>query len=249
MIESPLAMIVPSRSRPHNIAPLIDAWLDTDGFAAADLVVAIDVDDPTFDDYQRELVAAAQRVGGRGRLVSHTFPKHQQLVPKLNSVATLYATYMSGHHLLGFAGDDHLPRTSGWSRRFVDAFFVDETLGIAYPDDGYQGEKLASSWVMSSDIVRELGRMVPAGVEHLYCDNSIMDVGREAECLRYMPEIVIEHVNPYAGKGELDEQYARVNSSEQYRRDRPAYKRWKRDGGLASDAEQVRALIKGRVPK
>lgn len=247
MIESPLVMLVPSRSRPQNIAPLVDAWLETGGFAAADLLVAIDVDDPAFDEYEHELRAAVERIGGRGRLVMHTFPRHKQLVPKLNSVATLYATYLPGHRLLGFAGDDHLPRTSGWAESFVELFDHDSAVGIAYPDDGYQGEKLASSWVMSADIVRELGRMVPAPVEHLYCDNSIMDVGRDAGCLRYVPEIVVEHINPYAGKTAFDAQYERVNGSEQYRRDRPAYKRWKRDGGLASDAEQARALIKGRV--
>lgn len=249
MTMSPLLMIVPSRSRPQNIAPLVDAWLATGGFEAADLLVAIDRDDPTFEAYEQALIDAAIQVAAAGHtgLIAHTMPRHEQLVPKLNSVATLHAQYVPAHVLLGFGGDDHLPRTRGWSRSFVELFETDPKLGIAYPDDGYQGEKLASSWVMSADIVRELGRMVPADVEHLYCDNAVMDLGALAGCLCYVPGIEIEHVNPYAGKGELDEQYKRVNSHDQYRRDRPAYKRWKRDGGLALDADRVRALIDGRV--
>jgi hypothetical protein len=246
MTEKPMLMIVPSRSRPQNVEPLVTAWLDTGGFLGADLMLVVDIDDPAFDAYCAAVEREIARLGhfGPATLILRCIPRHQQLVPKLNAAALDSA---DGYRLLGFAGDDHLPRTSGWAESFVELFDHDSAVGIAYPDDGYQGEKLASSWVMSADIVRELGRMVPAPVEHLYCDNSIMDVGRDAGCLHYVPEIVVEHINPYAGKTAFDAQYERVNGSEQYRRDRPAYKRWKRDGGLASDAEQVRALIKGRV--
>lgn len=245
-MTKPLLMIVPTRSRPQNVEPLVTAWLDTGGFLAADLMLVVDMDDPAFDAYCAAVEQQIARLGrfGEATLILHCVPRHEQLVPKLNAAALDAA---DSYELLGFAGDDHLPRTSGWAERFVELFDQHGRLAVAYPDDGYQHEKLASSWVMAADVVRALGRMVPAPVEHLYCDNSIMDVAREVDALAYVYDVVIEHVNPYAGKGELDEQYKRVNGSEQYRRDRPAYKRWKRDGGLANDAAQVRAVIDGRV--
>lgn len=242
---SRLLMIVPTRSRPQNVDPLIAAWLDTGGFLAADLMLVVDMDDPTFDAY----CLAAERANKLlarfgGTFILHCAPRHEQLVPKLNAAALDAA---GDYELLGFAGDDHLPRTSGWAQRFVELFGRNRSAGVAYPDDGYQHEKLASSWVMLADVVHALGRMVPAPVEHLYCDNSIMDVGREAGCLVYLPDVLIEHEHPVAGKRETDEQYERVNGREQYRRDRPAYKRWKRDGGLVTDAGIVRGVIDGRV--
>lgn len=250
MIDKPLLMIVPTRSRPQNVEPVVTAWLDTGGFTAGYLLFATDVDDPAFDDYCATLQQQSARVAHFGGEIGlHTQPRHTPLVPKLNSVAMLHAQYFPHQRLIGFAGDDHLPRSAGWAELFVELFDHDERVAVAYGDDGYQGEKLASSWVMAADVVRGLGRMVPAPVDHLFCDNSVMDVAAAADALRYVPDIVIEHVHPVAGKTETDEQYERVNGREQYRRDRPAYKRWKRDGGLAADADIVRGVIEGRIAK
>lgn len=241
----PLVIIVPTRSRPQNVGRVVDAWLDTGGFLDADLLFAIDHDDPANGDYLDALQLAARKLAHFDASIGcHSSPRHRPLVPKLNDVAKLHADFYPEQQLIGFAGDDHLPRTPGWAAMFVEHFRASGP-GIAYGDDGYQGENLASSWVMSAEIVRALGRMVPAPVEHLYCDNAVMDLGREAGCLTYLPQVVIEHVHPVAGKTATDEQYERVNGREQYRRDRPAYKRWKRDGGLAEDAARVRALITG----
>lgn len=245
---NPLLIIVPTRSRPQNVGKVVDAWLETSAFRTADLLFAIDFDDPAHDGYLDALQMAARAAGSIGATIGcHSSPSHRPLVAKLNTVAQLHAELEPGRLAIGFAGDDHLPRTPGWAQIFDDHLRRAGT-GIAYCDDGYQGENLASSWVMTADIVRALGgRMVPAPVDHLYCDNAVMDLGREAGCLSYLPGVLIEHVHPVAGKTPTDEQYERVNGREQYRRDRPAYKRWKRDGGLADDAARVRALIKGKT--
>ena len=96
---------------------------------------------------------------------------------------------------------------------------------------------------MTGDIVRELRRMVPAPVEHLYCDDAIRELGKAAECYRWRADLLIDHLNPYAGqRAPMDEQYRRVNSAEQYKADRPGYRRWKRYGGLIDDAAAVRRI-------
>jgi hypothetical protein len=244
---NPLLIIVPTRSRPQNVGKVVDAWLETAAFGAADLLFAIDFDDPAHDEYLDALQHAARAADSIGATIGcHSSPVHRPLVTKLNAVALLHAELEPSRLAIGFAGDDHLPRTAGWAQIFDDHLRRAGT-GIVYGDDGYQGENLASSWVMTADIVRALGRMVPAPVDHLYCDNAIMDLGRAAQCLAYLPGVVIEHVHPVAGKTETDEQYERVNGREQYRRDRPAYRRWKRDGGLIDDVARVRALIKGKT--
>ncbi|WP_037684635.1 hypothetical protein, partial [Streptomyces griseus] len=106
-------------------------------------------------------------------------------------------------------------RTVGWAGRYVDELRQLGT-GIVYGDDGYQGERLPTQWAMTADVVGALGRMVPAPVEHLYCDNSVLDLGRAAGCIRYLPDVLVEHMHPVAGKAADDDQYRRVNSSAQY---------------------------------
>jgi len=57
--------------------------------------------------------------------------------------------------------------------------------------------------------------------------------------LRYIPEVVLEHLHPVAGKAEWDDQYREVNAPEVYSADRIAL-----DNYLASDAykELLKAL-------
>ena len=133
-----------------------------------------------------------------------------------------------------------LPRSPGWAARHLAALRELGT-GIVYCDDGYQHQALPTQWAMTVDIVRELKAMVPAEVEHLYCDNAVMDLGVAAGCLTYLPDVLIEHMNPYARKGTLDAQYQRVNSRAQYARDRPAYAAWRAEH-LPGQAAAVRRL-------
>lgn len=245
----PLLMIVPTRSRPHAIEPVVTAWLDTGGFLAADLLFAVDRDDPAYEDYFIAIEQQADRaVHFDGSILVHTLPQHQSLVPKLDSVAAFHAEYMPKVEALGFAGDDHLPRTKGWSQRYVAELRRLGT-GIIYPDDGYQHDRLSTTWAMTVDIVRALDRMVPAPVEHLYCDNAVMDLGNEVNCLTYLPDVLFEHMHPAANKARLDAQYQRVNSREQYRKDFPAYRAWRRGDGMARDVGLVRDLIRNRGEK
>lgn len=222
-------VIVPSRGRPESVARVVEAWHATGAFGSADLLFAIDGDDPYSGAY------LASVPSGTAGLVA--LPQWKPMVRKLNEVAV---ERVNEYFALGFAGDDHLPRTPGWAGRYVDALYELGT-GIVYGDDLIQREQLPTQWAMTADIVRALGRMVPADVEHLYCDNAVADLGRCAGCLRYLPDVVVEHVHPIAGKAPMDLGYVRVNRPEQYRRDGAAYQRWVAEQ-LETDAATVRAL-------
>ena len=110
---------------------------------------------------------------------------------------------------------DHLPRTRGWAGAYLSQLDSLGT-GIVFCDDGFQHDKLPTQWAMTADIVRALDAMVPSRVEHLYCDNVVKELGWAARCLAYLPEHLIEHMHPVAGKGTVDEQYQRVNANQQY---------------------------------
>ena len=120
-----------------------------------------------------------------------------------------------------FLGDDHRPRTKNWDLHFINA--LDELgTGLVYGDDLLQGENLATAVAMSGDIVRALNGMVPQGMIHLYLDNFWMTLGKDLNALRYLPEVIIEHLHPIAGKAEWDDQYREVNAQEVFSADKQA---------------------------
>jgi predicted O-methyltransferase YrrM len=234
-----LAVIVPTRGRPENVRRLIGAWDFTNAWDSADLVLVADSDDPEIQGY-RDVVAETEHPDTGEPLVRLIeMAVWMPMVHKLNMVAKDEAE--SGRYFaLGFAGDDHVPQTIGWAARYLTVLH-EMGSGMVYGDDGYQGIKLSTEWAVTADVVRRLGRMVPAPVEHMYCDNSIMDLFNEAHALRHLAEVRIEHLHPIVGKAQTDSQYQRVNHRDQFRRDRLAYERWRRDR-LADDVAAVRAL-------
>lgn len=236
--DAELLIVVPTRSRPEAVQRVMRAWTETRAYEdGAELLFVYDIDDPCRDKYEDAFV----RYGAH----CMSMPKWQPLVPKLNRVAVHRAVHFK-HFAIGFAGDDHLPRTPGWVGRYLGALYSAGT-GIVFCDDGYQGENIPTQCAMTADIVRALGRMVPAPVDHLYCDNAVRDLGKGADCLTYLPDVLIEHMHPVAGKAPTDNQYERVNGREQFRNDRAAYRQWAR-GALAANVQTVRALIEQGVP-
>lgn len=231
-----LLMIVPSRGRPQNVAALLDAWRET-ATGAADLLVALDLDDPTVPDYK--LVSAAfQWPADRGRFHCRV-GERLRLGGTLNTVALEQA----GHYrMVGFLGDDHRPRTVGWDRRMVDA--LDELgTGMVYGDDLFQRQNLPTQIAMTSDIVRSLGYMVPGGLVHLYVDNAWAELGNTIGRLRYLPDVVIEHLHPSAGKAEMDASYEETNSQAQFDADRHRFEDWKRFS-MDADVARLQELIR-----
>lgn len=228
-----LIVVVPTRGRPDNLRRVVAAWDETQAWDVAELLVARDADDPQAEGY-----AAVVR---ERRLMELVLPVWLPMVHKLDQVAVAAANDVDhAPFALGFAGDDHLPRTVGWAKTYVDTLRELGT-GIVFGDDGYQRQKCPTQWAMTADIVTALGRMVPAPVEHMYSDVSILDVGKAAGCIRYLPDVFIEHMHPIVKKAASDEQYQRVNSREQFRRDFDLYKRWKRTE-LHEQVAKVRAL-------
>lgn len=256
--EGRLLVIVPTRSRPESVARIVQAWDDTEAWARADLLLVVDADDPRYTEYVTayDAVRATRLRPGSGQQAQKFWmrvaPEWAPLVPKLNMAARSYAANAwNGHVAYAFMGDDHMPRVMPFGRRWTDAYLdtlAEMGTGIVYGDDAFQGEALPTQWAMTKDIVKALGGMVPAPVEHLYCDNSVYALGREAGCLRYLPEVLIEHMHPAARKVATDEQYKRVNSRDQYARDHQAYITWlARPDGRDADVAKVKQLMAAQL--
>jgi len=216
---SDLAVIVPSRGRPQNIADLVEAW-DATTTGLAKLFVAVDDDDPRLDDYM-DLAATWD-------LDQHVLTIRKSpgsMVAALNQVAVRVAPR---RFALGFMGDDHRPRTIGWDQHVVLAL-TELGTGIVSGSDGYRTDQLPTWCAMTSNIVRTLGYMAPPNLVHMYVDNAWQTLGTALGKYRFLPDVLVEHLHPLAGKSAMDAGYARVNSAGVYARDEAAYVAWVRD--------------------
>jgi len=223
-MTAPLLVIVPTRTRPHNVAELIASFEATR--TVADLLVWVD-DDPDPDAYD-ELVATrpewCQIVRSSTR---------RRLCGTLNHIAPIYA---DGYGVLGFLGDDHRPRTPGWDVQVLAAM---QSHGVVYGNDLIQGERIPTAVFMDAEIVRRTGRFVHPDVVHLYCDNAWRTLGEALGTLRYLPDVVIEHMHPVVGKAPADASYMESNAPERYSADEAAFRAWLA-GGLARDVAMIR---------
>lgn len=216
--------IVPTRGRPHNAYELLRSWEDTG--TEADLLLAVDDDDLELEGYE-EVFRSAVAAGMTGvRLIPGP---RMRLGPTLNHYVEPPRTTVQDYKVIGFMGDDHRPRTPGWDKRIEEAMSAMGGTGLVYGNDLLQKEALPTAVAISSDIIASLGYMVPPGAIHLYLDNFWLYLGQELGRLTYLPDVVIEHMHPVAGKAQMDERYAEVNAGEVYEADREVFTAWKRD--------------------
>ncbi|MET7975739.1 hypothetical protein ABZW44_22390 [Streptomyces mirabilis] len=228
-----LLVIIPTRGRPGAVPEIVQAWDETG--ATADLLFAVDTDDPELAAYKKH--AAALKADGRVRF---TFGKRRRLVGTLNQQAVKAAKQ---YRFLAFLGDDHRPRPADkpWDARIREC--LSGGPGIVYGNDLLQGEAMATAVAMTSDIVQTLGCMAPAAMEHLCVDLVWLDWGKGMQRITYLDDMVIEHLHPANGKAETDAGYEEANSSEQVAKDSAAYYDYRDNGGLAADLEKLRALV------
>lgn len=225
-----LAVIVPTRGRPENAARLETAFRDTDTLNAVPVFVA-DREDPKLPGYQQALDEGRIR-----RLLVHDGPGGTGLCYPLNFAARRYA---SVYEAIGFMGDDHLPRTVGWEDKILDALDSLEPR-VVYGNDLLQGPNLPTAVFMQSRMIRAMGVMAPQVMRHLYLDNFWKELGERLNGLVYLPDVVIEHLHPAAGKAPMDDGYQRVNAPAADRSDREAWLAYRDSGLFEALLRQVR---------
>lgn len=167
--------------------------------------------------------------------------QRQRFVAWTNDAARLFA---NDFRFLGFMGDDNVPRTDGWDATVVDTL-EDLGTGLCYGDDLLQGEVLPTVPFLTSDIVRTLGYSTPPTLVHLYADNFWLELGRALDRIRYLPDVVIEHLHWSNGKASSDESYE--ESHARMEPDRLAFERYMREG-FEADVAKLRDYLDAPDP-
>lgn len=223
-----LLAVVPTRGRPQKARELIAAFRSTG--AEAHIVFGVDEDDEALPDYAEIGLAEDVwfKVGPRKSLSAWT-----------NELAIEYA---GRYRALMSLGDDHRPRTRGWDAALLAALDATGGTGIAYGDDGIQGQRLPTAAVVSSDIVLALGWLCLPVLRHFYVDDTWKLLAASARCLHYVPDVVIEHLHPVATFEAPDATYR--DASKSYPGDRLAFREWRNSDEGAAAIETVRRLVK-----
>jgi len=235
-----LLVVVPTRARPHSVAPLLRAMVETCR-AYTTVVLALDGDEAPHR-YDEEVLTFLTDAPAQARVsVYLTHQPRRRMIGTLNHVAAEAITNFEPR-VVAYLGDDHRPETVGWDAIFCDVL-AETGPGLVYGDDGHQHENLPTAVAASVEIVTTLGYLVPPQLVHMYCDNYWLDLGRSAEAITYLPEVHITHQHPAVHPGGMwDASYAESNAAQRYAEDKAAYDTFVTSGALAADVARVRAL-------
>lgn len=124
--------------------------------------------------------------------------------------------------ILGFIGDDNRFRTPGWDVAVSSSL---SRGGFCHCNDLHRSD-IPTHVFASASIVRALGYFGLRGSRHLYLDNAWKVLGDEAGCITYLQDVIIEHMHPIIGKGQMDDSYRASNAPEMYEHDRGVFERW-----------------------
>lgn len=197
-MKNDLVILVPTYGRPEKALEFAVNFENTKESSQTKLVMVYDQEDHYLPEYLS--------LG-----LEHYISPTRGMVPALNYGAKQTLDYRQPFGI-GFMGDDHFPRTSGWDVAYTDALWEMST-GMVYGNDLLQGGNLPTQIAMTANIPRRLQFFAYPRFKHLWVDNSWLALGKAIDRIKYLPDVIIEHMHPGAGKVENDENYTRVNAS------------------------------------
>jgi hypothetical protein len=219
--ENDLLVMVPTRGRREQCERLLETFTAT--ATCADLLFILDPDDTVYEGMEW------------GEAASCVLEPREYLSGKLNKTGTAMADI---YPVLMWTGDDVAFRTPGWDKILLDALADLGGHGWVYPDDKRRND-VPEHWMVSSDVVKALGWFANPAVSHFYLDNSIAELGKRAELIRWCLEAVVEHLHYSVAPGvEHDETYR--STEEMFgESDLKAFHQWRTDQ-LANEVSVVR---------
>lgn len=206
-----ILMIIPTRDRNEKHKELFQSFLDSELYDT-DLLFVLDNDNAS----QYELI--------NHESVKYLISNRIRMIPSLNYAANLFSNEFK---YIGFMGDDHRFRTQTFDNRLIKDLGHKKDKWIWYGNDLLQQENLPTAVIMTSNIIKTLGYMVPPKLIHLFADNFWKDLGNELGILHYDSEVVIEHMHYTTGKSEQDSLYTEVNSHTMFNIDKASYEAYK----------------------
>jgi hypothetical protein len=193
-----LAVIVPSRGRPGNVARLRETAAATCR-GDTDIFWGFDEDDPDL---------AANRNAANDP--DHTFTARgmrHRLVDWLNILAANARD--DGYDYIGHIGDDNVPEAEGWDTMITESLDRQGDIGFCFGNDMDPGRAPGSLSIhifMTANVVDRLGYFGPPSIQHMYVDPVWYAWGQRTS-IEYLPDCALPHYHYSLGRSARDESY------------------------------------------
>jgi hypothetical protein len=220
-----IAVAVPSRGRPHNLARLAKALKETCTGEYV-LFARLDHDDPKLSEYLQI------------DDVEFVVDKRIFFTASVNELAELASEQGFSH--IAILGDDVLPETKGWDEQMIAA--LNNKLGVVYGSDGLEhlhGEDLPTHVVVPIEMYQKLGWIGLPTSRHLFLDNAWRELGKLTRFI-YLKNVKLTHLHRWNKAAPNDETYEEANDKVKREHDRLAFETWRDGDGLA---EARKALL------
>lgn len=214
MKTTKIAILVPTRGRPHNLERLAKAAKKTCA-VEYEIFARIDEDD---DSQYPELDGVRYVIGPRIFFAA-----------SLNELAKTASE--EGFTHLALLGDDVLPETKGWDAKLISAI---PGMGVAYGSDGLEhlhGKDLPTHVVVPIEMYQKLGWIGLPTLRHLFCDNVWRELGKVTK-IKYLPEVHLTHLHRWNKSAPDDTTYQEANDKDKRDLDRLAFETWRDGEGL-----------------
>ena len=167
-----------------------------------EIVLYVDADDSESQDISHPSLSIVKVTGFPG-----------QSMGKMNG-----ACYEASHGcFVMLMNDDVIFRTVNWDRRVIESFreFTDE-IGLVYGNDLDQGRTVPTFPILSRRVCDLLGEVCPRSYQNLHIESHLFDIFKQLaklghDRIRYLDDVVFEHMHYVIGKAACDSTYNKRN--------------------------------------
>jgi glycosyltransferase involved in cell wall biosynthesis len=194
-----ISILLPTRGRPKWVQRFLDSIVET-AKKPESIETILFIDD---DDVQ-------------SHLIDHPYAKVMKLIQPRRTLGEMYRCCfeISQGKIVMLSGDDFVFRTSGWDGVVKGLFrrFSDKIL-LVYGNDLNQGPRVCTAPFISRRMCEILGAPCPPEYTGEFIDAHIFDTFQKIKAsgydrIRYIDDIIIEHMHHVVGKAPFDETYA-----------------------------------------
>lgn len=194
-----ISLLMPTRGRPELAERLIASVVtQSSQLTRVEVVIYVDDDDTGSHHIASELVAVKRIIG-----------------PRITMGACTTACLAAAQgDIIVLANDDMVIRTSGWDT-MVSALHASIADGVylAYANDLFKDSSVCTFPVLSRATCEMLGDPFPAAYRGAFIDTHLMDIFRRLrhsglDRIRYLKDVVFEHLHHRTGKAPFDATYA-----------------------------------------
>ena len=237
-----ISILTPTRQRPNRLSEFImSVYQHTDEKNRVELLMYVDRDDPTKDQYL-DFFEHCQTEFQDFLRIHFVFGESKSVSKSWND---LYERSVGDIIIMG--NDDLIYRTPSWDRMVeLESNIFEDDIYCMWMDDRINRENHCAFPIVSRKWCETLGYFTP-GVFHFgYNDTWVFDIAKQVDRCRFLGGVIGEHMHFTQGKAIKDETYERnrVVGRNYYQLDEVIFNSSEMIQKRIEDAEKLKKVMK-----